>query len=840
MRKVKNLDQLYEELKAYGTVLTADAALADALNRRLDRPIKGDFASTPGRLASSGDELSRKDIFLKAVEETDYSWKQISYSMDKIFEAWKHTGNLEEILEFERYENEMFEEIVGIVKEYESSFNSVEKFEAEGEIAVVNLFQFNELDRTVLPEEFDRYSMFEDESTGFEEFNIFESGLDLVNSLVKNIESVGAENAGIVVRPDSRYQSLLESVFRSQSINYTRSENISRDTDMRTFIAVLEAGVTDRRLRVRDVKPLQEGLGLNISGDENSFISSSDSELKEFINIIEYMEFSEALDQFEEFSGREFSHIRGLINDLGISSEPVNRENVRKLSYFLSNFDSKIGENNTGVLLADPKNASVIDRPVVFLVGMSSEWNEETPEEPWMDETWFEEKSRGEFEIIAQSGDKTVYMVQDQEFEEDIKPCFRLDEVIGETVENFRQLPHSFRSFNSGLEASSFEKEEIDKKEIDSLSQSSLNDLARSPRLFYMSRLVSKAEEEHLLKGQLFHEFAELYSNHPEEVKEKIDRITEFFAEKMEEVVDDTSMIQIRTEIDKGLENLMEFLDSDSSYSGKGYNKEESENELAENLGLDVSSSPTEMEFNSEVNDSGMKGKVDLIESENHLVDFKSGRKKSVKDIVKASRPQTFEDVRFPDFQALMYLAHHSKYVDGEIEFSFVYFLNELGSQLTGQETDEMVTTVKLIPKSFDEKLSSNEMFEFLIKDVKKSNNRRKTLEKLGYSVFEKFFDQNEFPEIFDKDEITESQIYRDFEAYALEEVGDYKYVRKGVKSAFRKIIEYRNTRYFREDVENIEAFVREQIENLSEYEEEGYPIGERDISELGKEDLIV
>ena len=836
MRKAKNLDRLYEEVKAYDTVLTADAALADALNRRLDRPVKGEFASTPGRLASSGEELSRKDVFLKVVEETGYSWKQISYSMDKIFEAWKHTGSLEEILEFERYDNEMFEEIVKIVKTCETSFNSVKRFQAEGDIAVVNLFQFNELDRTVLPDDFDSYSIFEDEKTGYEEFNIFESGLELVNSLVKNIETVGSENAGIVVRPDSRYQSLLESVFRSQSINYTRSENISRDTDMRTFISVLEAGVTDRRLRVRDVKPLQEGLGLDISGDDNSFISSSDSELKEFINIIEYMDFSEALDQFEEFSGREFSHIRGLIEDLGISSEPVNTENVRKLSYFLSNFDSKIGENNTGVLLADPKNASVIDRPVVFLVGMSSEWNEETPEEPWMDEAWFEEKARGEFEIIAQSGDETVYMVQDQEFEEDIKPCFHIDEVIGETVENFRQLPHKFRSFNSGLEASSFEKEGIDKKQIDSLSQSSLNDLARSPRLFYMSRLVSEAEQEHLLKGQLFHEFAELYSNHPEEVEEQIDQVTEFFAEKMEKVVDDTSMIQIRTEIDKGLENLMDFLEKEASYSGKGYKKEDSSNELAEELGLKVDSSPTEMEFN----ENRMKGKVDLIESNHHMVDFKSGRKKSVKDIVKASRPETFEDARFPDFQALMYLAHHSNYVDGEIEFSFVYFLNELGSQLTGQETEEMVTTVKYVPESFEEKLSSNEMFEFLIKDVKKSNNRRKTLEKLGCSVFNDFFTQNSFPEIFDKDEITESQIYRDFEAFALEEVGDYKYVRKGVKSAFRKIIEYRNTRYFKEDVENIEAFVEKQIENLKEYEEEGYPVGERDISELGKEDLIV
>ena len=64
--------------------------------------------------------------------------------------------------------------------------------------------------------------------------------------------------------------------------------------------------------------------------------------------------------------------------------------------------------------------------------------------------------------------------------------------------------------------------------------------------------------------------------------------------------------------------------------------------------------------------------------------------------------------------------------------------------------------------------------------------------------------------------------------------------MRKGVKSAFRKMIEYRNTRYFREDIENIRSFVEEKIEEVQRYEEDSYPIGDRDISELGKEDLIV
>ena len=836
MEKAKTIDQLYEEVKGHETVLTADAGLADALNRRLDKPVKGSFASTPGRLASTGEEESKKDVFLRAVEETDYSWKQISYALDKIFEAWKHTGELEKILSFERYDKELFQDVTEIIKSSNTSFHSVEETEFSGDIAVVNLYQFNELDKTTLPDEFEEYSLLTEEEIDLEEFNIYESGLDLVNSLIDNIESLGAENVGIVVRPGSRYQSLLEAYFKSEEISYTRDENISEDDYLRTFISLLETGVTDRKLRVRDVKPLQEGLGFKYKGEDNQFLDSTDSELKEFVNILEFMEFGKALEELENISENDLSHIKTLLEDLGLLNKSINSENVSKLGYFIENFDSKLDEENSGVLLADPKNASVIDRPVVFLLGMNREWNESFDEEPWIDEEWLEERNLRDFTLLCQSGDQRYFLVQDRELEEDIKPCFHLDEIIGENIESFRDLPHRFRDSGSRPEESKFDLKEVEKEIIDYLSQSSLSDLARSPRLFYMSRLVSEAEEEHLKKGELFHDFAEIYYNHPEKTEENLEDISRIFAEELEKIVDDISMIQIETEIKHGLKNLMDFLEPDQDYSGDGYVDTDSENFFAQELGLEIDTDSTEMYFKKD----GMKGKVDLIESETHLVDFKSGRKKSVKDIVKSSRPETFEDAKFPNFQALMYLAHHSKYVDGELKFSFVYFLDGLGDILGNRESEEMTTTIKYVDESFDHKVYSHDLFEFLIRDVKQSNDRRKTLEKIGYTGFEDFFSQMEFPKIFDKDEILETQIYQEFEAYCIEKVGDYKYVRKGVKSMFRKIIEYRNTRYFEEDLENIQAFVEEKIDEIESYEEERYPLGEREVSELGKEDLIV
>ena len=42
-----SIDEIFEEVKDYDLVFTADAALKDALNRRLEEPLLGHFATTP-------------------------------------------------------------------------------------------------------------------------------------------------------------------------------------------------------------------------------------------------------------------------------------------------------------------------------------------------------------------------------------------------------------------------------------------------------------------------------------------------------------------------------------------------------------------------------------------------------------------------------------------------------------------------------------------------------------------------------------------------------------------------------------------------------------------------
>lgn len=834
MRKALAIDELYQKVKKYDTVVTADAALADALNRRLDRPVIGSFADTPKRLAAGEGYDTKRDVFLKLADETDLSWRQASYGLDKTLEAWKHTGRMNGVLK--SMESEIFQKTVDFLEECDTSFHRIEEFSLEGDIAVINFYQFNELDKKLLPEEFDRFNMLTREKTDFPSFNIFESGLDIVKSLLENIERIGPENSAVVLRPDSKYQNLLESYLRSEDINFTFQRGVSESENLRAFIKLVETGGSDRRIRVKDVRPVAEALGINLR-QGNTFLDSREglNDFKEFLNVAGFLEFGEVLERFEELSGRKHPEIKLILEELGLYKEEVSDQNINRLKYFLRNYDISIDENSRGLLLADPEQATVIDRPVVFFLGMSSEWNSKAPKDDWVQKDKWTESRGKDFQLLIQNGDKQVYMVEDRETEEEIKPSFHFDEIIGENISSFTQLPHEFKASKQSRKPKKFEKKEVEKSGITHLSQSGLNSFAQSPRLFYMSQLVSEADEESVRKGQLFHEFAEFYFNRPEIAEENIQEIREIFLEEMGKISDEVSLNQLETEFEHGVKNLMNFIGG-NGYSGKGYKKGSEENIFADKLDSGFESSSTEMYFR---NDNKMiKGKVDLIKDSQHLVDFKSGRKKSEKEVVKSTRAETFESSRFPDFQTLMYLSHHSEKVKGPIKFTYIYFLSDLGDSLAGKES-EMKTEIKFFPERFQEKASDTDLYEYLIKDVKKSNDRRRTLEAMGYTGFKEFMESKNIPRVFDKEEFRQTEFASKFIEHCIEAKGDYKYVKKAAETSLNKIVEYRNTHLFQDDVEAFEKFVREKLSEIQEYEDSKYPVHEK-ASDLPMEELIV
>jgi len=100
------VDDLYAQVAGYDLVLVPDAPLASALNRRLDRPHFGTFATTPRRLAAGRREAAEdRTAFLELAGTVDESWKALSYAVGNGLQCWEYHGQADSILEYPAYDD---------------------------------------------------------------------------------------------------------------------------------------------------------------------------------------------------------------------------------------------------------------------------------------------------------------------------------------------------------------------------------------------------------------------------------------------------------------------------------------------------------------------------------------------------------------------------------------------------------------------------------------------------------------------------------------------------------------------------------------------------------------
>jgi len=852
-QKAKNLDQVYEEVREYDLVITAEASTADSLKRRLEETKLGRFAVTPQRLAY-GDELAeedfKRDIFLKLVKEEGLRWKQASYLLRNAISCWKECGDLEKVKEH-GFTGEAMEKVIKILKDTDNPLKALENYRVpeHKNVAVLAPYQLNELDKKILPDDYDEIGLFLDDEQDLPEFKVFNSSNELIQALKESIEEVGPENAGVVVDPSSGYQALLESALESSDIPYLKQQDLSEDEDLRTFLSLMRTGLSSKRVRVKDIRPVLQELNVPVSSVESEkFIEDLEEgrlqEFRDVFSMMQHLPFEEVVRKYEEFTGRHLGPVKSILSELDVEDEMVSEARINQIEYYLDSFAPSEDIEEDGVLFADPKKVSRVDRPAVFFVGMDTEWRQEPENLAWIDQEKREKENLKDFRSLLQSG-KPVFMVQDREMNEDIKPCFYLNELINEDFQNFRQLPHRRVRPEETETGTGFERQglEIEQEEVEVLSQSSLNDFAMSPRYYYISKLVSDVDEEALEKGNLFHNYAEFYVNYPGFMDDKGDEeVIDFMMNRIRPFADDLDLEKLETEFKVGLKNIREFIKNRdiSREEIDGYEKKDrDENVFSEEYEKPVRSKITELWFKDK--DLGGKGKIDFLQDRQNLIDYKSGRRKSEKKVVKKSKVALHGDEQYPNFQAPMYLAYHRKKNPGEkINFTFFHFLDNLGDEVTGKASNgDNVVTVTYHPEKFSEAVASNHAFELLIKDVAKSNDRRKTLEKLGCHQFKKFMEENEFPKTHDKKEVLNSKFAEDFKAYAKKEVGDYKYVKNGVKSALKKLVEFHTENYFRDDIDLFEEFLEEKLEELNDYRGTRFPLDAK-ADNIPERDLIV
>ncbi|MGM0380455.1 MAG: PD-(D/E)XK nuclease family protein, partial [bacterium] len=342
--------------------------------------------------------------------------------------------------------------------------------------------------------------------------------------------------------------------------------------------------------------------------------------------------------------------------------------------------------------------------------------------------------------------------------------------------------------------------------------------------------LVPTVENKYLKRGELYHEFAEFYLCYPDLVREKsIGFFVDIIVDELGDFVDELDNYRLITQSRVALANIIQYLDgieaevdiNDLLAQNSG---RETENYFGEIFDLPVSSPRSEVWFENE--NLGIKGKIDLVQGTNHLLDFKSGSRNSAHSVVQRANIHLLEDD--VNFQVILYLSHfRSRHPNHKLKFTFFHFLDNVTDAVRGEgNLADTITRITYYPRQFSEQVCRQETFDKLIAGVSENNKRRKTLEGLGYQAYRSFFSKHSFPRVFEKEELLEEEaITGQFVDYARDNFKDVKYVRRGCRSALKKLIDFRRTNFFSEDIDLFEEFVRERLEELNSYRRSDFPI---------------
>lgn len=868
VRRARPLQSIYTDVAGYDLVIAPDNPLADALNRRVESPRFGIFATTPRRLASQRRETAEDRLaFLNVIDQTDHSWKAVSYAIGNVLQCWEHQGHIDAIFEYDSYVDETTEAVVEIMRDLETTSTALSEYTIDPDraVAVVGIDQLTELERSILPADVDHIELFTDSAFDLPQFNIFASPADIVDALLDTIDTETADDVAVVLDSASQYSSLVESAFEAEGIPYYGGPGFSDDPDHRAFIRLLRLVYRGSGTTVGDIRPLCSSVGIDVDIDhEQKRLDTGEIPeldwITEFCNSAGEFTFAEALERYESRIDRSLTAFYEELDALGIAAKPLTEQRVDDLSFYLQAYEVPVERENEGVLLADAKSSGYVDRPAVFYLGLDESWTHTAPQRPWVNADAQYDRYSRQFQLLLQSGTEQYYLVQETQGGQPVTPCLYLGELLDEEFERFSDLDSMKHTRPTSGRAGGFETEnqDVEPNILDTISQSSLNNYVNSPRDYFFSQLLDSPDRDYFREGNLFHDFAEFYVNHPEVISSgertrqgetggtegSLDEIVDLMIEEADPFFHDDAEPLRRRRYRIGLETIVEYLDKNppadhefqTGSSGWGTNV------VAAYFDKPVDSPLTERWF--EDADLGVKGKIDLVRAPDQIVDHKSGSKKSAYSVVSGAATDPPNDT--PNFQAPLYLSYiRTQQPETRIEFTFFHFLETLEDVIAEDATptlEETTTTVPYHPTTFDEFVSSREAYETLLDGY---NDCVATFEALGFDRYQEILSTLSFPDTADREELRESAFAEEFTAAVTDATADVD-ASKGCDQAIRALNGVRQRAFFEEDLDEFGQFLSDQIETINQHKIDGtrFPIdgpgGEPNYRRVDHRDLLL
>ncbi len=825
--RAKSVDDLYADVAGYDLVLVPDPPLASALNRRLEMAHIGPFAITPRRLAAGRRETAEdRTAFLEVIDETDLQWKDAAYAIGNILQCWEHRGAADAILDFPDFDTSAHRDVLAVMETLDTTSRRLDTYEIapDRDVAVVGVEEFTALERSILPDSYDIVDPFASEPFDLPPFRVFDSPAAIVDTILDTVSAENADRVGIVLDRGGEFSSLVEAALEAAGIPFFGGPGFADIPDHRGFVRLLRAAHSGSDIRVADVRPILDQLGAEVgtAHDEKRLHRLERPEvdwLVEFFGNVETYTFGGAAEAYEEAASADVGAFRGELGRLGLLEGPVTEDAVNRLEFYLQTYEVPVDRENEGVLLADATTAATVDRPAVFFLGMNEGWTTSTPGRPWVDQDREFTRHINQFQRLLQNGVEQYYLVLDERGGRAVTPCLYFQELLDEEFERFsdaESVQHA-RSYRHSPQGFDRKPTDVEPVTVDTISQSSLNRLANCPRDHLFSRLVEGPDKDHLAVGDLFHDFAEVYANHPGKVGEpEIEDVVELMFETTRPFTRREDRAIDRTRYRIGLETIVEFLDENEPVGAAFLtpNTDRWNNQVADRLGLDVTAPHTEWWF--EDRDLSLKGKVDLVHSRTRFLDYKSGSKDSASQVVAKAALDPPHDT--PEYQALLYLTfHRSQVADESLEFTFFHFFETLDDVVAGEaDLDDCLTTITYHPIPFEEHIVRETVFEELCEEG--SNDCRKTLDQVAHETFSGILAEHPFPEGATKAAVMDSPLGEALHRELRGCVGEYKYVENGCAQALSTLADIRDEHFFADDLDAFEAFVHDRLADLNRY----------------------
>lgn len=853
--RAKSIDQLYEECRDFDLVIVPDAPLADAINRRLDRPHFGAFAITPRRLAAQRREGAEdRPAFIETIAQTDLDWKEAAYIVGNILQCWEYQGTIDALLEYDGYGGAATETVIGTLRDSDTTSRRLTDFtvDASQDVAVVGVERLTPLEQSILPAEYTSIDHFTAASFDHPPFRIFESSAAIVDTVLDAITAETAEEFAIVIDQTSAYSALVESALEAADIPFYGGPGFIDDPDNRGLLRLLRTAYTGQDVRVADVKPILTQLGqpLPVKHDDKRLVDLTHPAAEALLTLRERATsgtLAEAIGAYETATDTHLELFREELDRLGVLSDPVTERLVDRLHFYVQTYEVPLDRENEGVLLADAKAAAHVDRPVVFYLGLDEGWTHQAPRRPWVDQDAEYTRNIQQFQLLLQNGVEQHFLVEDAAGGQPITPCLYFEELLDDAFERFSDLDSIAHGWNGRDTENGFRREPlgVGVDHVTTISQSSLNTYANCPRDYFFDRLVETPDAEHLEEGDLFHDFAEFYAAHPEAVDgEALTTVVDCFIDEMAPFLRDTDRDVKRTEYRAALETITAFFDANPPTDETVVTPTErrGENRVAEHFDRPIDSPIAEQWF--EADDIGIKGKIDLIHAPTRLLDYKSGTKSTASKILQDAAIDPPSDT--PNFQALLYLTYwRTVQPDDPLEFTFFYFTETVDDVVRGEaDIEDCLTTIAYRPVTFEEHIQRESVFDELQQDAAK--NCQKTFSKVEYDDYRAIVAAHEIPATRESDTLIQSSFGQALIDQMQNLVGTYKYVTSGCKQALRHLTRIRSEAFFAEDVDAFEAFVAERLKELNDRRggTERFPVqglaGDPNTRRLAHRDLIL